>query len=137
MVAVFNGLQRPTQGRTELDRPLGSSSEVAAQAHRDLQIEPLEKALAAVRDGFRKEHLESGRTGFPAETVKAFLTSPGGRSNAEKKLVKANATELDRQLAAAQPADVRQTIASLEARIRNLREAVPDLPRGYFFEEPS
>ena len=137
MVAVFNGLQRPTQGRTELDRPLGSATEVAAQAHRDLQISPLEEALGAVKNGFRKEYLESGRTGFPAETVKAFLTSPGGRSDAEKKLVKAKATELDRQISAAQPADVRQTIASLEARIHQLRESVPDLPRGYFLEEPS
>ena len=137
MLAVFNGLQRPTQGRTELDKPLGSPGEVAAQAHRDLQIEALEKALAATREGFRKEVLESGRTGFSPETVQAFLNSSGARSDAEKKLVKANAAALDRQLAASQPADVRETIASLETRIHQLREAVPDLPRGYFFEEPS
>jgi hypothetical protein len=137
MLAVFNGLQRPTQGRTELDKPLGTPGEVAAQEHRDLQIEPLEKALAAVREGYRKEYLESGRTGFTPETVKAFLNSPGVRSDAEKKLVKANAAALDRKLAASQPADVEETIASLEARIHELREAVPDLPRGYLFEEPS
>src|SRR6185295_9557464 len=43
MVAVFNGLQRPTQGRTELDRPAGTWAEIDAIDQRDAGIREREK----------------------------------------------------------------------------------------------
>jgi hypothetical protein len=43
MVAVFNPLVRPQNGRTELDLPIGTRAEIERQAVRDRQIEALRK----------------------------------------------------------------------------------------------
>jgi len=44
MVAVFNGLQRPRNGRTELDLPIGTWPEVERGIARDAKITELQKA---------------------------------------------------------------------------------------------
>jgi hypothetical protein len=49
MVAVFNTLQRPQNGRTELDLPAGSRAQVEAVAARDRRIARLQ--LAAIGQG--------------------------------------------------------------------------------------
>ncbi len=43
LVAVFNPLQRPRQGRTELDLPIGTLAELQRQAERDAAIAALRK----------------------------------------------------------------------------------------------
>ncbi|MBI1791306.1 MAG: DUF1549 domain-containing protein, partial [Acidobacteria bacterium] len=53
MVAIFNGLERPRKGRTELDLPAGTREELAREVERDQRIEPLEKRIAALREPFR------------------------------------------------------------------------------------
>jgi hypothetical protein len=81
MVAVFNPLQRPQDGRTELDRPAGTPRQVRAQRERDRRIAALRAALVGA------------------------------------------------------PSPVR--LAAVEAEVGRLRDATPDLPRGYFMHEPS
>ncbi|MCX6598739.1 MAG: PSD1 and planctomycete cytochrome C domain-containing protein [Acidobacteria bacterium] len=51
MVAVFNGLQRPRNGRTELDLPLGSWAQIDKLAARDQKIEPWTKEIFELRGG--------------------------------------------------------------------------------------
>ncbi|MBM3775423.1 MAG: DUF1553 domain-containing protein [Acidobacteria bacterium] len=48
MVAVFNGLERPRNGRTELALPLGNRAELDALARRDAAIEPLASEIRAL-----------------------------------------------------------------------------------------
>jgi len=89
MAAVFNTLQRPQKGRTELDLPAGSRAEVKAAAQRDRRIAAL-----------RLLHL-------------------------------AHRLSVDGHLLAA------ASLVAAEGEVRRLRQAVPDLPRGYFLHEPS
>jgi mono/diheme cytochrome c family protein len=51
MVAVFNGLQRPRNGRTELDLPLGNWAQIDKLAARDQKIEPRTKEIFELRGG--------------------------------------------------------------------------------------
>lgn len=49
MVAIFNPLQRPQNGRTELDLPAGSRAEITAQDERDASIAAAQKQIADLR----------------------------------------------------------------------------------------
>src|SRR6185295_19273520 len=66
MVAIFDPLQRPQDGRTELDQPMGTRSQLAAEAERDSKIEPLRKQIKQLRDDWRQSFLESGQSRLPA-----------------------------------------------------------------------
>src|SRR6516162_940075 len=49
MVAIFDPLQRPQNGRTELDLPAGTRAEIAALAARDRQLVTLAEAALQMR----------------------------------------------------------------------------------------
>ncbi|MFN7935250.1 MAG: PSD1 and planctomycete cytochrome C domain-containing protein [Bryobacteraceae bacterium] len=98
MIAVFDGLERPRKGRTELDRPIGTRAEIEREKARDAKIAPLNEAIAALKKPFQTKE-----------------------KNWESKI----------------PADVQRQVAELEAKVQALRKETPDLPRGYFLEEPS
>lgn len=55
MIAVFNGLERPRKGRTELDRPVGTRAELAV-------FEKREAKIAALRAAAREEWLKTGKS---------------------------------------------------------------------------
>ncbi|MBS1824692.1 MAG: PSD1 domain-containing protein [Acidobacteria bacterium] len=98
MIAVFDGLERPRKGRTELDRPIGTRAEIEREKARDARITPLAEEIAKLKKPFQTKE-----------------------KNWESKI----------------PADVQRQVAALEAQIAALRKETPDLPRGYFLEEPS
>jgi hypothetical protein len=77
MVAIFNPLQRPQKGRTELTMPAGSPREIAALVARDGEIARLKQQTNTLAR------------------------------------------------------------AEIEQRLQKLREATPDLPQAYVFNEPS
>src|SRR5262245_9323412 len=83
MVAVFNVLQRPQNGRTELDYPAGRRNEAERVVARDREIAKLRLA-----------------------EIGSSLRSLG-------------------------------SAVVVEDQVRRLRQATPDLPRGYFMREPS
>ena len=58
MVAIFNGLERPRNGRTELDLPIGRPLEVEAELSRDRLLEAFKQQLTELRESHRKEVLE-------------------------------------------------------------------------------
>ena len=60
MVAIFNGLQRPQKGRTELDLPAGARAEVDAVLERDRRIDPFQSKIDQITVAARKELLDSG-----------------------------------------------------------------------------
>ncbi len=136
MVAIFDGLERPRDGRTELDQPIGTRAQLAAEAERDRKIEPLQKQIKQMRDDWRQSFLESGQSRLPAPVIQAFLTDPKKRNDTLNMLVSENRKKLDEEAAAATPAELRSRIEPLEQQIAELKKATPDLPRGYFMREP-
>ena len=110
MIAVFNGLERPRNGRTELDRPAGTRSEVAV-------FEEREKRIASLRDAARVAWLESGKSQLPADVVAAYLKT-GKAPKDHSKVFEAELKALP-----------------VEEEVARLKRETPDLPRGYFMEE--
>lgn len=136
MVAVFDGLQRPRKGRTELDLPVGNAEELDREARRDARIAPLTKQIAALREDFRNRFLASDRSALASDVLIAFRTEAGKRTDHQKALVGKHGKALDQEIAAATPASLNEQIKGLEEGIQKLREETPDLPRGYFLNEP-
>jgi hypothetical protein len=136
MVAIFNGLERPRKGRTELDLPVGTPDQLEREAQRDRQIEPFTKQIVEIRENFRRTFLASGQSSLTADVLAAFRTEPAKRTDDQKALVAKHIKTLDREVAAATPTEIKDEVQQLEARIRDLRHATPDLPRGYFLNEP-
>jgi hypothetical protein len=120
MVAVFNGLERPRDGRTELDRPVGLWTEVD-------RFNAREKKIAELREAARRDWLASGRSALPAEALNAFATVNRERTEEQKKLVRDHQKALDAEL----------KLLPVEERVVELKRETPDLERGYFMQESS
>ena len=136
MVAIFNGLERPRKGRQELDLPIGYPHQIEALAERNRKIEPLEKQIDSLRRGFRARFITSDQSKLSPEVLEAFRLSHGKRSDAQKKLVADHAKQLEEEIFAAVPDSARQQLLELEEKVRDLRQATAELPRGYFMHEP-
>jgi hypothetical protein len=109
MVAIFNGLERPRRGRTELDLPIGPREQVAAARAQERKIDALEKKVEAIREPVRKQLVAEGK--LPKDL--------GGN-------------KVDEFLAA----DQRNQVDEFHKQIEALKSEIPDLPRGYYLEEP-
>jgi len=136
MVAIFSGLQRPRNGRTELDLPVGQRLEVDAELARDRLIEAFTQQLTELRNAHRKEVLESKPSALTAEATVAFLTDPLRRDEAQKKIVEKHAALLDEVIDSAAPPDAKERISSFKERMKQARSLTSDLPRGYYMVEP-
>jgi hypothetical protein len=86
MAAIFNGLDRPRNGRTELDLPVGTRSELHREAERNEKIAPLRKKIEELRQGFRRTFLARGVSELPAEAIEAFRAEPAKRTDEQKAL---------------------------------------------------
>ena len=135
MVAVFNGLQRPRDYRTELDLPIGTPRQLEQYRDTSRRIERLREEHDRLRAGLRRKFLESGRSDLPALAVQAFLArAPSRRQKGLKKIFeKQLAEEVER---APVPDAVRKQLEAGEHEIQALEAARIDLPRGYFMHEP-
>ena len=84
MVAIFDPLQRPVDGRTELDLPAGSPAEVAAEAERDRQIEAIDAGSpSGATPGVELPAVRPEQA--PREAVEAFRVEPSRRTEAQKR----------------------------------------------------
>jgi hypothetical protein len=142
LLAVFDPLKRPEKGSTgfdhaELDLPIGSPAELAAQVERDRQVADLEDQIARARNAFREEFLAAGRSKLAPEALAALAKDRSRRTDEEKNLAAKFEKQLEEELVAAVPPEVREWIAGWERAKAALREGTPDLPRGYFLHEPS
>ncbi|MBM3754917.1 MAG: DUF1553 domain-containing protein [Acidobacteria bacterium] len=84
MAAVFNGLQRPRNGRTEVTRPIGTRAEVAHYA------------------AHREAWLKGSASKLGADVRAAFLIDAKDRTEEQKKLVRENEKALESELAISQ-----------------------------------
>ncbi len=135
MVAVFNGLERPRNGRSEVDLPAGTPAELERQAVRDAKIAPLSKEIEELRSNFRTAHLRGDRSKLPPAARAAFLALPAKRTDTDRQLIREHEKALTAELAEALPDEIRSKIADLETQIVGLRKATPDLPRAYMMRE--
>jgi hypothetical protein len=136
MVAIFSGLQRPREGRTELDLPVGTLPEVEAELSRDRLINVFEQQLSGLREPRRQEVLYSKPPSLPPEAVAAFLVDPQKRDETQNKWVEKFSNALDEAIDAAAPPDQKPIIDSLKKKIELTRNLTADLPRGYYMTEP-
>lgn len=136
MAAIFNTLQRPQAGRTDLGAPVGNREQLAREVARDQAIQALQREIDQRRTTFQTTYLTDYRGKLPSDAVAALRTSPDQRDEAQKKLVQQHQPALDQEVAAALPDDIRSEMREFEGQQQALKAATPDLPRGYFFTEP-
>lgn len=136
MAAIFNTLQRPQAGRTDLGAPAGNREQLAREVARDQAIQALQREIDQRRTTFQTTYLTDYRGKLPSDAVAALRTSPDQRDEAQKKLVQQHQPALDQEVAAALPDDIRSEMREFERKQQALKAATPDLPRGYFFTEP-
>lgn len=137
MVAIFDPLQRPSNGRQEIDLPAASAASFAEVANRDRRLGEFQRQIRQTKAKLRADFLAKGQSRLQAEVLAAFRTSAAKRSNQQKELVKKHAAALEKELAAATPADTKRLMAEHERQMALLRQRIPDLTRGYFLREPS
>ena len=136
MVAVFNGLQRPRDGRKELDLPIGDPWQLEQYRDVSRRIKRLQEELDQLRARLHRNFLESGRSNLPALAVQAFLAQDPGRKQRGLRQI------FEKQLAeevesAPVPDAVREQLEAGKREIQALEAARTDLPRGYFMHEPN
>lgn len=136
MAAIFNTLQRPQAGRTDLGAPAGNREQLAREVARDQAIQALQREIDQRRATFQTTYLTDYRGKLPSDAVAAFRTSPDQRDEAQKKLITQHQPALDEEVTAALPEDIRSEMRDFERQQQALKAATPDLPRGYFFTEP-
>jgi hypothetical protein len=136
MVAIFSGLQRPRDGRTELDLPVGTRLEVDAELSRNRLLEVFKQQLSGLREPRREEVLNSKPSALPPEAIAAFRTDPKKRDETQNKWVEKFSAALDEAIDAAAPPDEKPIIDSLKKKIELARNLTTDLPRGYYMTEP-
>ena len=137
LLAVFDPLERPTSGRTELALPAGSPVQVAHLAACDRQIAELEARRAALIDAWRHEYAASGRSALPDEVLAALLLPPDERDEAQAQRAAQYESQFEAELVAARPEALVDELHAIDSRIAAIRSERPDLPPGYYLHETS
>jgi hypothetical protein len=151
MLAVFEPLVRPQNGRIELDRLAGTATELAAYeadtARADAEVARVWERIEALARPEIARLLAPGeapkdgkpagkRTALPADAIKAFQTEPARRSPGDRTLVKTFAAQLEAEVRQIAPAEVQAALKPLDERIAAInagRRKEP--PRAYIWYE--
>ncbi len=106
MVAIFNPLQRPQSGRTELDQPIGTRAEIEALAKRDRLIGDLRQQIP--KDGPPNTEIERKIAALKKETPDLprgyFMREPATKPPATHLLVRGKASRPGPEVAPGFPA---------------------------------
>ena len=152
MLAVFEPLVRPQNGRTELDRLVGTEAELAAYrrglARADAEVARIwERIEALTRPEIGRllasvEKSKDGkpgpkRTALPAEAIKAFQTravaADAGPARPGDGILPRSSRRRSRQIA---PPEVKAALKPLDERIAAINAARPkEPPRAYIWSE--
>jgi hypothetical protein len=152
-LAVFEPLKRPQKGQEDLDRHVGTETELAAYqkalAHPPEQVTVLQKQIAAldlaIRDrlfaaAMTKKGTAPGRkvTALPPEAIVAFQAADKDRTNTQKDLVKKFSATLEKEVYAATTKAEKARRKRLEKEIDALNAArLKEPPRAYVWYEDS
>jgi hypothetical protein len=151
MLAVFEPLKRPQEGRIEMDRLVGTEAELATyharRARSDAEIaqgwQRIEGLIRPEIDRLLDPALSSKenkakikRDSLPPEALKAFQAAPSQRTPAQRALVLLFAEKLEAAVRAIAPQEVRAALKPLDERIAAIRAARPSAPpRAYIWDE--
>jgi hypothetical protein len=149
MLAVFEPLKRPQEGKAETDRLVGTEAELTAyrkaMAQADAAIAPLRQELDQQKKALRDRLFKEKGPSFPgvpflehAEIVLAFQTEPGKRSKEQKELVEKFNQKLDEAIRSIATADEKLVLDDRQKQIAAIDAARPkEPPRGYIWYEES
>lgn len=135
LVAVFQPLDRPRNGRMELDLPAAGRTAVARQNERDARLHDWEQENYRLRAQWRQEFLSRSPRGFTDEVLAALRKPADQRDSTQKTLVERHQAAFEQAMAEAMPAPLKQTLVQLQKQVSELKKQQPDLPRGYFSHE--
>ncbi|MCP4171812.1 MAG: DUF1549 domain-containing protein, partial [Fuerstiella sp.] len=122
IVAIFNPLQRPQSGRSELSKYAASPPEALQLQNRDAMIADINAKVESLRERLAVDFLKTDQSSLSAETKEAFLTAPDQQSVEQKKLVRDNHTKLLEESRAIYTDEHRQQIAEGQSAVRELKE---------------
>jgi hypothetical protein len=142
LLAVFEPLKRPQDGRSDLDRMVGTPAELAqwreAVARVDEQVEVLNRQCDAVKAEVQKRLFESKRTSLAEEAIAAFQTRPDQRNESQKKLVEDLSGKLAEEIMAAASEEERANLSRWQAEAQQaLASKPPEPPHAYVWYEDS
>jgi hypothetical protein len=140
MLAIFEPLKRPQNGRTDLDVPVGTAEEIsterAAAARREAALKTLREQVQALDDVVRERYFAAGRTKLAAEAFAAHKLSEKERSDEQKRLVKETQKQLDEELAQVRTVNEAQEGDAFAAAMKAIESAPTGaLPRAYIWQE--
>jgi hypothetical protein len=137
LVAIFNPLQRPQQGRTEMTRRAAPPAQRLKLEQRDAQIAKLQGKIDEIRQNAQSAVLASGKSKLSPDVIAAVTIEASKRDEGQKKLVVDNQAKLDVEVQAALSGKLMLQIDRMQADIAELKRTTPDVPQGYFLYEPS
>jgi hypothetical protein len=150
MLAVFEPLKRPQDDRADLDRPVGTDSELAAYYVRAAKAdadfgETLERIEGLVKPEIARLTSPAGdtkggkrlekKTSLPPMAVAAFRALSSKRTLGQRELVKEFALKLTAEVREISPPEVKEALRPLEARLCAIKAARGELPRAYIWYE--
>jgi mono/diheme cytochrome c family protein len=140
VLALFEPLKRPQEGRTELDRFVGTAEELKeyrlGMARADGEIAPLQEELDKLQSTVQERLFALGKTSLPADAVAAFRVEPEKRNAAQKNLVTKHGAKLKEEILAIAAPEERTRLESLEKRIGEIDAQRPPEPlRAYVMYE--
>ena len=151
MLAVFEPLKRPQDGRIEMDRPVGTEAEIAAyQASLARWETELSGAWARIEGLIRPEidrllaPIEPSKDGKPAgktislppEAIKALQTETSKRTPAQRDLIWYFAEPLEAAVRSIAPDEVKAALKPLDDRIAAIKAGrPPGPPHAYIWFE--
>ena len=151
MLAVFEPLKRPQEGRIERDLPVGTEAELAAYQGRLAEWEAqLSRAWGRIEGLIRpeidqllapvvlsKDGKPAGkRISLPPEAIKAFQTETSNRTTAQRNLVWSLAEPLETAVRSIAPDEVKAALKPLDERMTAIKAARPPAPpHAYIWSE--
>jgi hypothetical protein len=142
MLAVFEPLKRPQNGRTDLDLPVGTLQERAVEeasvSRQSAVVSAIEAQIRALDDAVRARFLEGEASKLSADALAAHRLPEASRNDVQKKLVKETRKQLEEEAAATRTSDEKKQRDGFQAALAALQAAAPTpLPRAYIWNEPS
>lgn len=140
MLAVFEPLKRPQEGRTDLDRLVGTATELASFREKmkeaDSKIDERRKLIHETRERIRIALLAEKKTTISPEAIEAFQCSPEKRNDRQKKLVDEFGKTLDEEVTTASSQEDQAKMQGWEKEIKETDSSrPPEPPRAYVWYE--
>lgn len=140
MLAVFEPLKRPQNGRTDLDRMVGTDAELAsyqtAKVAVERRLEEASKKIESARATIRERMFREKKTSLPPEAVEAFCRDPSKRSEEQKKLVEKFAQQISKEMNEAAAPEEKAKLQRWSKEIETARGSMPsEPPRAYIWYE--